>query len=438
MTKNLLSKPAKYALRGVNVLTRPFGGAPPALQAEYALNAIRLDSAKDAKHRVLWLRRGLLDKDVAQMVESTNLDFLSLRNTELHRCQSTYVPREYRKQTFHVETLADRRSWGKVEDFGLRFVRGALDKYNINFVLDANFDYWQSYSVRHACKELGVPFFVLSKENPTTESAKQFYFRRYKNWQFEGQGIGCPSHHLSQVFEKLGVAGNQELWLTGLPRLDAYRKRHDIEPQKARNVTLLSFRGGNYGLESESGYFDFLATLKTIVAEFRQTTGCRFLVKCKDGRDYRHHLAHFKNQRSYESKKDCELCYEAKLKDVFASSTVVLGLNSLSVVEALLSRATIIMPVYLLSQNNKEHFHFDNFSERYLNELGVYRCYDVDHLTKIIEYAFAEGTFLGQDSADRTAGRIELMNEFLFFDQNRLSSALVEEMMTTASASREL
>jgi hypothetical protein len=68
----------------------------------------------------------------------------------------------------------------------------------------------------------------------------------------------------------------------------------------------------------------------------------------------------------------------------------------------------------------------------------VYRCYDVYHLTKIIEYALAEGSSLRQDSADRTAGRIELMNEFLFFDQSRSSSALVEEMMTTATASGEL
>jgi len=438
MTQNLLSKTAKYALRGVNIVSRPFGGASPALQAEYALNAVRLDSMKDSKRRVLWLRRGLLDKDVVQMIENTNLDFLSLRNTELHRCQYTFIPSEYRKQTYHVETLDDRQSWGKVEDFGLRFVRGVLNKYNIDFILDANIDYWQSYSVRYACKQLNVPFFVLSKENPTTESTKEFYSHLYKNWKFEGKGIGCPSYHLSQVFEKLGVAGKQELWLTGLPRLDAYRKRGDMELEKAGNVTLLSFSGGNYGLKSDSGYFELLASLKSITADLSQKTGCGFLVKCKDGRDYRRHLAHLKRQRSDKLKENPELSYDSKLRDIFASSRVVIGLNSLSVVEALLSRATIIMPVYLLSQNNKEHFQFDKFSERDLNDLGVYRCYDVYHLTKIIEYAFAEGKLLRQESADRTAGRIELMNEFLFFDQSRSSSAFVEEMMKVSAGSREL
>ena len=289
---------------------------------------------------VLCLGRESFFKDIKELRERTDINFPTIR-AGFTRFQAEWLPTEAQEQTYYQNiTSPDSQAASKMRRYAECLIALVSRKVKVDAVMSANFDYWQDAGFKDVCRRGNIPFLVLSREHPIIPLACDIVSERYNDarYRFKGDRIAVAGPSSKQVIcERTNACDAEDVVITGLPRYDAWLDISTDQPKEGRPyVTLLSFTKGYFADE----------TFKEVLSVFCQAanssaqSGLEFLVKTKSMEDT---IA----VREMAKTTGCEnvlIDHEPSLFYVLPKSTLVVGYNSLSVVEAVMARASVVLP----------------------------------------------------------------------------------------------
>lgn len=292
---------------------------------------------------ILCLDRESFIKDIKELRERTRFNY-PLVIGGFTRFQMTWFPAKMQIQTFYqIYEGKDRDSAiEKSTQYALQLIKFASGKKSVNGVLSANFDYWQDVGFKNACKELGIPFLVLSREHPVVPKACDEVTDWYVKsaYRFDGTAIAVAGKSTRDVLEKVGcICTPEQVVITGLPRFDAWLDVDSTQPiEKRRLVTLLTFTEGYY---ADKTFKDVLQVFCKAAQRYSDLN-VNFLIKTKDIND----TILVKQLIQSMDAQHVECTHELELFKVLPESRLVINYNSLSLVEAAMARAQIVIPAW--------------------------------------------------------------------------------------------
>lgn len=366
--------------------------------------------SREARPTIIFFDRGLFSRDVSSLRKADKkFAWIRVPVGFIASSQKHLVPREFQEQNGYAEFESDPR-WGSCVSFARRFHSVAKRRFGPDIIyLDANVDYWQTYAFRMLSSSGELRIYVMSKEIPLTRSPQEAYRRDYKGFWFGGNGIFCASPWLAEFFSA-NLRQSGRIIQAGIPRLDGYRsyKASDYEGDELLWLTFLD----GYGVRSRSAYFDAVKRVAMVANE----SGRRLTIKAKNYSDLSDHKSELpialKNTSSSMSQ---------RLDTFFASSRVVIGANSLSILEALLTPLHVIVPNYLLDASlDLNYFLEEDFSP----SLGLYTANSPSELEKILREALRRPLPDDEDSEAKNY-RIAVVSKFISYFEELSSSAIV-------------
>lgn len=323
-----------YVGKFARALTRTFGAGAG---SRLLLGEVDFSGAvHDGEPVVLCLERPLFAKDLAELRAHTRLNYLVLSQSAFYSVQKAWLPRALQDQVrYVVHEAAHRRERRLVDALCERFLRDLMRRSRLDAVLSSNLDYAQDASMKNACRRLGLPFLVLCKENHSTAHNRRLARENYESvgYTFTGEAAAVFSESQRDLFLATGACRPEQLWVTGSPRFDAWRCV-DLDAFRREHYVLLSFIAPGYGARDE-----FVEVLDAFAAaSLRQAEG-RFVVKCKFGRDQQE-IAALLAARPHR----LELVVDEPLYTLFPAARLIVGFNTLAMLEALHTRARLVVP----------------------------------------------------------------------------------------------
>lgn len=313
------------------------------------LDSVEVQGNTHAGKRILCLPKPLFDKDFEQLsYRLREYGWIWFEKHMFKACLDGSVPIYARGQKKYAEYLSDPNvHWDKVFAKAQLLVKALKEQHGVCCLVTANIDYYQDYALKIACQREGIPVVVLLKEYPITLKEELLFEKLYHKWNSYSDVIAVAGIKAKDPLEKAGVITSSGVVITGLPRLDRYRSiDFDLNVAPSPKITILSFREG-YGDDSEEEFFGLSGTIIEVVRN-----SCPLLIKAKNTKDGKIISKRLNGLASSLGCENFSVLSGIPLYDAFASSSVVVGYNSLSVVEALLSRARIFIPYYIFNQAN--------------------------------------------------------------------------------------
>ena len=379
-----------------------------------------------APNSILYFSRKLFDKDMD--IVSDNLRayrWICIPHDAIRTPQRSFIPESYWQQTYYVETLHDRKVWSRAEKFAKAILSEFMDRYDLKACMDGNIDYWQTHAFRVISKKIGLPFFVLSKENPSTPVVEEIYRQRYAGFEFEGTAIACPSKRLKDLFSELGVVKSKHIWNSGFPRLDPYRLLV-VASQHCSNILVFNFMNRNYGTASNDDFFSVLSDVQTAIDDSSANEKSGIIVKMKSAGDLESFRSTAAGLRRSEILAKCSFESDRSVADCLSLSCVAIGANSQALLEALLVQVRLIIPMYALGSDASGNF-FSRDDD--LEELDIHLVDDAERL-KFLTNQSLDSLDTKQYDEKVMAGRLELLNRFITYDKYESSSAKIGQMLS--------
>lgn len=292
---------------------------------------------------VLCLSRESFIKDIAELRLRGQFNYPMVMGG-FTRFQMAWFPDEMQIQTFYqaYNGAGKENAIRQSTAYAHQLIKLACRKQKIDAVLSANFDYWQDVGFKQACCDLSIPFVVLSREHPIVPKAcnvvVDWYLRA--GYKFDGVAIAVAGKSTREVLARVGsVCRPEQVVITGLPRFDAWLDVDKNLPLERRNwITLLTFTDGYYADQT------FREVLKSfcLAARKHAGSGIRFLIKTKDVSD----TIAVQRLLTEEDAIHIVCKHDIDLFKVLPESRLVINYNSLSLVEAAMARAPILIPAW--------------------------------------------------------------------------------------------
>lgn len=318
---------------------------PFSLYVKLVVRTLHVDGNKFPRNRVLCFSRGLFEKDYEQLsYRLRDFGWIWFDKRLFTVCLSRSIPKYARGQKKYGCYLEDPDvDWAVVIKRAQVFVSLLKERHQMSCFVTANMDYYQDHPLKVACKREGIPVIVLQKEYPITTKVAERFTKHYEGWNPNADIIAVAGERAKKCLEAGGMGKHAEIVVTGLPRLDRYRTINFAFGLRRRKhqILLLSFRSG-YGYDSEQAFFD---TANAIIQLSDEQFGIIIKAKNKNDEDIiRNWIVKNIEKRNREN---ISISSSLALYDAFSCANVVIGYNSLSIIEALLTPLPILMPSYL-------------------------------------------------------------------------------------------
>jgi hypothetical protein len=365
------------------------------------------------KINVLAVGRELFFKDTAQIEKRTGIHFIPWLSGHLGRLQQGWVPKVCQRQGhfFPAPVYRTHPGWDKGRAM-MRAIHQTLEKTaDVPVIISANVDYWQEEALRQYCTETGTPHLVLCRENISMPYYRQRVIDRHRKYGFRFHGhVAVFSSNMKDVLIESGACSAEQITVTGAPRLDIWLdERPAIEKD---TVTLLSFRT-NLFADIFSPVFTQFIKIARMHPEYR------FVVKCKEGRDDSWSR---KVQKQADLPPNLELLHHVDLRGLLERSLTIIGVNSLAVVEALLTNAAIIVPCWGEAGNDPGRILIDPHDETLQQEMSF--CANPKDLEELIE-----NSILSPRQPDRACREL-LINRYMHHTPGQTASQRVGDLIT--------
>jgi hypothetical protein len=249
----------------------------------------------------------------------------------------------------------------KARDAYRRFLKAFLPRFleriAADAVIGANVRYVEDVDIGAVANELGTPYIVLHRENMLVpDGVFQFVTNRFRRLnKFQGHSIAVHNAVTAKSFVESGYACEQQVFPLGCLRMDEfYRRLQRPRRKRARPlVTLFSFKSYLKGI-FDGGYFPVFRDSHGPIARLaEQHPEIDFVIKPKPGM---YKKPRFKKEMDEAfrlwgidpSWLPPNLRIDATLDahDLILESSVVLGLNSTTQLEAGAAGLPVIMPYF--------------------------------------------------------------------------------------------
>jgi hypothetical protein len=346
-------------------------------------------STEQPKRVLVLLRRGFTDDILAALSGVPSLEILALRRRSLKAIAEAFLPPEIDDNNYVGTSPAAKAAMAAYREFLVRFWRAFDPHRRTNAVLTGNFGYYAEQELAAALESIGVPFIALHKENSWSQGNQSFWENVYRERRgpFRGRRILVYSPIERDLQLRAGVADGERIEVIGMPRLDAIHRWREANIGLVPDSTVLfaSFlpevgmpvlgkgtiaatglataNAGNGRSQTLN-----LATLCTsahraIMRLAVENPGIKILIKTK-GRDRDHialpRLMGVTHEREFPA--NVSVVHGGSPLPLIAQASVVCGLHSTLLLEALAAGRPVIIPWYAEA--------LDEEIRRYLFDLG--------------------------------------------------------------------
>jgi hypothetical protein len=305
--------------------------------------SIDWSSAQAGRDTVLCLDRSQFIKDIEELRRFTDLNWVTLNAVKLKTRQEAWVPPADREQGYLSTWLKEERGRAIrpiLTAFGTALLEGANRRMRIDAVATANIDYWQDETIKLGCNALGIPFLVLCRENYTIPWTVPWMHEHLakSRFRFEGAGLAVFSQATKDAFAP-GFDDPEDIWVTGAPRYDRWLELKPLAAAEKNHLSLITFNDPGYMAQNAFGE---VAEVFDRVAMADRHPDLVWLVKCKKKGDRDEILERLGHGETPALKFE----YDTPLFDLFPRSRIVIGYNSLALVEAMLTDAPVVVPCW--------------------------------------------------------------------------------------------
>ncbi len=298
---------------------------------------------------ILCLERALFAKDIAELKKRTGLNLPCVGVVAVKRPQERWVHPKWRRQAhlWHDLNTHLPRTRAILQRFGVAFLRAAASTHPIDAVCAANTDYWQDEALRMGCRELGIPFMALSRESYGIGRGREFVANNYKsgNFYFNGAACAVASETCRQFMLGQGAMRDAMVCATGWPRYDAWRD-YAIPPLPQRKLITLMAYGDPSQVQYAAANFRDVLKVFARAAESQLAKPAearlRFVIKMKK----RNEDAYIREIEPDLERLGVEIVADTPLPDLVTRSRMIIGFNTLAVLEGLLASCAIVVPVW--------------------------------------------------------------------------------------------
>lgn len=316
---------------------------------------LRKEKLAPNRINILTLNRAIFAEDVNVLSNLTNYNFIRLNKLFFTEILKHYSPDALlsHKEFYEIVSKLPRSDYSQYQSFVQKFLFLLIERYNINCVLTANFNYSWQQEVFSAAKSYGVKRVVLFKEgiNPVmtkdaTESAHSKLLSFYKNSFLNVDLILVYNKRMKAAFEENFdlSAFDIAVEVIGIPRL-AFLHEETASPNSG--IVFFSFdiqeKFRHLGLspkilqdlETEVNFFcdaftDFVIKHPNIPVTIKTKSNQKFLDVAKSRFEK---LLKVSNVR---------FTNEGSSLELLANNRVVIGFNSTTLVEALIANRRVI------------------------------------------------------------------------------------------------
>lgn len=291
---------------------------------------------------ILCLQRESFVKDIIELRKRSSYNYPMIAGG-FTRFQMVWFPVEMQIQTFYkLHQKKNNKALTLAAEYATHLILLVSKKHSVQAVLSANFDYWQDAGFKVTCNELNIPFLVLSREHPVIPKVCDEVVNWYKEsaYHFEGTAIAVAGHSTKDVIMKVDtICKPEQITITGLPRYDAWL---DVDTsmaiEKRPFITLLTFTDGYYADDTFIEVLDLFC--KSALEHEHRDVG--FFIKTKDADDT-HRIQQILGKERFRNI-HCE--HETALFEILPKSRMIINYNSLSLVEAVMAKARVVIPIW--------------------------------------------------------------------------------------------
>jgi hypothetical protein len=243
-------------------------------------------------------------------------------------------------------------------DFLRAFLPRFLELLGADVVIGANVRDVEDVDIGAVATELGTPYVVFHRENMLVpEGVFEFVTERFRRLdKFQGHSIAVHNAITAQSFAQAGYATREQVLTLGCLRMDEFSRRLQL-PRKKRArplVALFSFKSYLKGIFDAGGYFPVFRDSHGPIAHLaKRHPEIDFVIKPKSGMlrkpRFRAELDEAFRQWGVDPHRlPVNLRVDANIDahDLILESSVVLGLNSTTQLEAAVAGLPVIMPYF--------------------------------------------------------------------------------------------
>ena len=296
---------------------------------------------RPGRDTVLVLDRLYFSKDVTELRRLGACNYVNLHTHVLSVTQANWLPEELQEQiSYWPRTRPEHAAaWAKAEAYADAVLTQARQRFGAKAVLASNVDYWQHESFRRACQRQGIPFLVLCQEQQTVPFTYDVGLKLYRDadFRYTGTAVAVFEGRTRDMLIECDCCTPDQVAITGAPRLDPWFDG-TVKPAPADTITLLAYDGDQYF--APNCYLEALRVFAD-ASLAHGDKGIDFVLKCKDAEDQARAIGHLEGVDHR-----LVLTHERTLPELFSRSRLVMGYNTLAILEALLSPAEIAVPAW--------------------------------------------------------------------------------------------
>lgn len=339
----------KLKIAGLTIACRIMG---PRFAAKFIARSADMGGYIAGRPTVVALSRPLFSKDLSELRKRTALNWVYINNEFLGHVQSAWCPAEMRFQTKYQNFRGERykNAWKNLDSFGQHLVRELRARTPVHALMTSHIDYWQAEGARLGAKRYDVPFLGLCREHMCLPIEQRTVREYYSGFRYEGDSIAVFGEATRRIFIESGACAPNQIVVTGPPRLDIWRDVN-LDNFTRDTLVLLSYRDPDY---RAPGSFNEVLHLFLEAAQRHSNGNVRFVVKSKNLTDTDEIRA-----VAGEFARFVEIDHQVALTSLLPTARLVIGFNSLSVLEAQFCRARTVVPYWGDAVRPSEELIFD-------------------------------------------------------------------------------
>lgn len=301
---------------------------------------LEIPASRPGQPVLLCMNRAVLSTDIAAMQDRTNLSFVSVSAAEFEALLARSVSSDLQVQTFFTRSYASlpEATRATLRDICAAFLRTVLSRVPIDAVIAGNSDYWQDDVVKDVCKDLGLKFIVLCRENYVVRYEQDLLRKRIaeSGFVFHGDAVAVASEVTRETMLSTPAYLPHMVHTVGWPRFDGWIDQPVTTDDTNRTILLVAYQQKTY-LAPEN----FADVLRAFVGAAKQSgQPKRFCIKIKKSS----HIKDLMLACPSLLFSGIRIVANTPLDRLIRQANMVIGYNTTGMLEAYLSKAAVVVP----------------------------------------------------------------------------------------------
>ena len=286
----------------------------------------------------------------------------------------------------------------KYKTYLISFLKKLNKILKIDCIISCTFYYRRDKAWEKASQFADIPYISIHKECMKDEIIIETMIRRYfeRRYSFHGSNIIVYNNNEKNCLIKGNVTKSNKIKVLGCMRMDKYFKEvKKIKPLSEHCVTLFSFRPtiggikisddiGGFSRSNKNGAIQYFNSVHSTIALFaKNNPNIQVYIKTKWKENWIDRIEDCLNKELNINVQDIKnLCITSDINsyELIKKSSIIIGANSTSLIEAIILKRLVIIPILDEMQNKyKNYLYFQKyFSQNFITPKSK------NELTKIL------------------------------------------------------